>query len=73
MSDSRNRLRRLDPPHRCIVQQFSPAVHMRSARAAAARSGLRCLEHLDELERAPALIEVIHSPARTSLRYRVVE
>jgi hypothetical protein len=36
-------------------------------------TGLRCFEHLDELEIALALIEVISSPARTTLLYRVVK
>jgi hypothetical protein len=35
--------------------------------------GLRCFAHLDDLEIALARIEVINSPARTSLRYRVVK
>ena len=35
--------------------------------------GLRFFEHLEELEIELALIEVIHSPARTSLLYRVVK
>ncbi len=36
-------------------------------------TGLRFFEHLEELELELALIEVLHSPARTSLRYRVVK
>jgi hypothetical protein len=35
--------------------------------------GLRFFEHRDELEIALALIEVISSPARTTLLYRVVK
>jgi hypothetical protein len=35
--------------------------------------GLRCFEHLDELETALARIKVINNLARTSLRYRVVK
>jgi hypothetical protein len=36
-------------------------------------TGLRCFEHLEELEIELALIEVISSPARPSLLYCVVK